>query len=302
MTKYLLFVTKVDCSDDGTCTGLNISTPSFNISTKYATKINGYNEYDIDNAIEEYIKDITKKENINVNDLSAFTKEFKIIINTDEDSKPDIKLITKDTDLSKCKIRKFDWDVCVGKDYIPFQVVKIEGYVHSIMGLYDGKNDLWAYPRNTEMSVDNLIEYDSKIYGAQWGIINTPHTYIRNKWDESEICDANKWVITRNGVVFYDSCHSYEDAKLKITKFNDHPINFNSYNWRKEIEGRKVWWRSEPGIITRFIDGQGCVIIEPDGIDNFTYPAEFKEEEEIEDIDPDIKTSIFDNHIWWFRD
>lgn len=52
-------------------------------------------------------------------------------------------------------------------------------------------------------------------------------------------------------------------------------------------------------------DGHACVILKPDTdiIKEFTIPQEFVEDE---DYDPDdkeyIKTSIFDDHIWWFRD
>lgn len=294
--KFLLIVTKIDCDDNGDCTGLNISTPHFPINARYTIKTTKFNRHDIGDAIHEYIEDINDKY-----ELHLMTNNFNIIINDDIHSKPDIKLIDKNTDLTKCEIRKFKWDVTLGKNYKPYQVVEIAGYTHSIMGLYNGRNDLWAYPRDEEMSVDNLIEFDSKVYGPQWGLIYQPHTYVRTKYDESEICDSGKWVITRNGVPFYDSCYSYEDAKLKIAKFNDHPIDFNSYNWRDGIINRKVWWRSEPGIITRFIDGQGCVIIEPDGIEKFTYPAEYVEEDELEYDEPDIKTSVFDDHIYWFR-
>ena len=65
--------------------------------------------------------------------------------------------------------------------------------------------------------------------------------------------------------------------------------------------GRKVWWRSEPAIISSWIDGQACVILEPDGIDNFTKPAEFVDDGCMDDGERDIKADIFDKHIWWFR-
>ena len=44
------------------------------------------------------------------------------------------------------------------------------------------------------------------------------------------------------------------------------------------------------------------MILEPDGIDNFTKPAEFVDDDCMDDGERDIKTDIFDEHIWWFRE
>ena len=83
----------------------------------------------------------------------------------------------------------------------------------------------------------------------------------------------------------------------------DHPLALNTIDFDKKMIGRKIWWRSEPGIITRWIDGQACVIIEPDGIEKFTTPAEFFKEDGDEYYEDNyVKTNIFDKHIWWFRD
>ena len=74
-------------------------------------------------------------------------------------------------------------------------------------------------------------------------------------------------------------------------------------DYAQRCVGRKVWWRSEPAIIKRFVDGQACVILRPDGISKFTTPAEFYREDGTNYYeDNDVKTSIFDKHIWWFRD
>ena len=55
-----------------------------------------------------------------------------------------IKLIDRDTDISRLKIRQMGWDTVInGK---PYFVVQIAGYVHTIGGKYSN-NDLWAYPR-----------------------------------------------------------------------------------------------------------------------------------------------------------
>ena len=86
----------------------------------------------------------------------------------------DIKVIHKDTDISKLKIRRLSWDVWV-KD-IPYYVVRIEGYVHTIGGKW-GDNNLWMHPRNEEPTYENLVEFNGE-GGALWGIEKNPQNYI----------------------------------------------------------------------------------------------------------------------------
>ena len=86
-----------------------------------------------------------------------------------------------------------------------------------------------------------------------------------------------------------------------INDFLDHPMNLNEIDFDKNVIGRKVWWRSEPAVVTSYISGQACVILEPDGIPRFTTPAEFAGEECECYVDDDAKADILDKHIWWFR-
>lgn len=212
-----------------------------------------------------------------------------------------IKLIDKDTNILELKMSKFDWDVEVYDK--PYQVVRIDGYIHSI-GWCHRENDLWMYPRNEEPNYKNLIEYKCNGCGVCWGIKYEPYNYIRNKWDEPECFTTGGAMITRNGKDFYFCRRGIDEAEYKIKDLNEHPLNLNGYGFENKIIGRKVWWRSEPAIITHWIgNGQACVILEPDGIDKFTTPAEFVEEEGDDYYeDGDVKIDIFDNHIWWFRD
>lgn len=62
-----------------------------------------------------------------------------------------IRLIDRDTDISKLKMRQMDWDTVINKK--PYFVVLIEGYIHTIGGKY-GNNNLWAYPRNEKPSLE----------------------------------------------------------------------------------------------------------------------------------------------------
>lgn len=210
----------------------------------------------------------------------------------------DIKVIHKDTDISKLQIRRLPWDVWV-KD-IPYYVVWIEGYVHTIGGKW-GDNNLWMYPRNEEPTYENLVEFNGE-GGALWGIEKNPKHYIRTKWGETECFTSNAITITRNGEPFHVT-HGIHHALDLINQINEHPLDFNEIDFDKNMIGRKVWWRSEPAVVTRWIgNGQACVILEPDGIEKFTVPAEFAREEPDYYCDGDVKTSVFDKHIWWFRE
>lgn len=87
-----------------------------------------------------------------------------------------------------------------------------------------------------------------------------------------------------------------------IVRFSEHPLELNAIDFDQKAVGRRVWWRSEPAVIESFIKGQAEVILKPDGIHRFTTPPEFAEEDPDYYEDGIVKTSILDNHIWWFRD
>ena len=210
-----------------------------------------------------------------------------------------IKLIDKDTDISKLKISKMPWDVEVRG--VPYQVVKIEGYVHTIGGRR-GENDLWMYPRNESPTYETLIEFQCEGCGVCWGIKYEPYNYVGCKWDEFECFTTSGAMITRNGKDFYFCRGGIDEAKWLMKHLDEHPLDLNDYGFAEKMIGRKVWWRSEPAIIRSWIDGQACVILEPDGIDSFTTPAEFTADDCLNDDEEDIKADIFDKHIWWFRE
>ena len=212
----------------------------------------------------------------------------------------DIKLIEKDTNIAELKIEKLNWDVVMrGK---PFYVVRIEGYVHTIGGKY-GDNNLWAYPRDEEPSYKNLIEFDSE--PVLWGINFNPHHYVKSKWDETEMRYSGEVTITRNGEDFYTLWgginYGIDKARVLISEIEEHPLGFNEIDYDTKMIGRKVWWRSQPAVITYLVRGQACVILKPDGIEKFKMSEEFKNDDAFNE-ELDIKADIFDRHVWWFRD
>lgn len=77
----------------------------------------------------------------------------------------DIRLIERDTDISKLNMMLIDWDVVVYNR--PYQLAFIEGYVHSIGGKW-GHNNIWMWPRGKQPTYDNLVQYSGSS-GACWG-------------------------------------------------------------------------------------------------------------------------------------
>lgn len=53
-------------------------------------------------------------------------------------------------------MNKMPWDVVVND--IPYQVVEIEGYVHTL-GPRNSENNLWMYPRSEDPTYENLVEF-----------------------------------------------------------------------------------------------------------------------------------------------
>lgn len=214
-----------------------------------------------------------------------------------------IRLIEPDTDISSLKMSKMNWDVEI--DNIPYYVVKIYGYNHRISS-DEFSDQLWAYPRDQEPTYENLIEYPYHI-SVQWGIVCTPKMQQKTKYGETESRLITGTLITRNGKPFYvvhgGVGHGIDKARALISDLSDHPLDLCAIDFDKKMIGRKIWWRSEPAVITRWIDGQACIIIEPDGIEKFTTPAEFFEEDGDDYYEDNyVKTNIFDKHIWWHRD
>lgn len=209
-----------------------------------------------------------------------------------------IKLIDEKTDLSQLIIHPYDWDLVVKG--VTYQVVRIEGYVHTIGGRW-GDNDLWCYPLGEEMSVENLAEMCAND-PVCWGVRVEPYLYHRHKWDDHSIERSAGVTITRNGVPF-DTDYSYEGAMVKIGKFREHPLDLDCRRYAEKCVGRKVWYRSEPAVVTHFIEGQACVMLAPDGLERFSVPPEFANEDIMcyED-ETEVKVHITDAHIWWFRE
>lgn len=216
----------------------------------------------------------------------------------------EIRLITKE-DIPNLKYRNMDWDVEVKG--VPYQVIKVDGFVHCIGGHLDwGEgNDFWAFPLHDSMTIDTLVEFNGEP-GPAWGIEYSPTNYIKTKWGETEIRQGRKLIITRNGKPFYDGMVTFHQAiaYIKDGILDEHPLELNRRYFDERCIFRKIWYRSEPAVITSYINGQACIMIKPDpeyGLKEFSTPREFEGELHLDEDRTELKVSIFDEHVWWFR-
>lgn len=217
----------------------------------------------------------------------------------------ELRLITAE-DIPNLEYTKLDWDVEVNS--VPYQVIRVPGFPHCTGGHldYGEGNIFWAYPLNEKLSIDNIREYNGLHGGVRWGLEYFPTHYHRYKWGERSIEYGRKLIITRNDKPFYKDIMTFHQAIAYVQDgiLHEHPLNLNERDFDKKCIGRKIWYRSEPAVIKSYSQGQACVMIAPDGIDQFTVPAEYVNDP-LYRYDRDtheIYTSIFDSHISWFRD
>lgn len=218
-------------------------------------------------------------------------------------NEPQIKLIEKDTVLPK--LEPLSWDLVVKGS--PFYVARVPGYVHCIRG-YGEPIDLWAWPRDEEPCYENMVEYDIDSSPVAWGLRYDVSRYIKCKWGDAMLRSGAGTTITRNGEDFYHVGggigYSVPKAMAIIEEIKDHPLGFGEIDYDKKMVGRKIWYRSQPGIITSYINGQCCVMVAPDGMEHFKLPAEYNGDDLFGDWydENELKLDCLrDGNINWFR-
>lgn len=182
----------------------------------------------------------------------------------------EIKLIEKDTDIDSIEIKMLSWDIVVND--IPYSVAHFKGYNHSIGGKW-GENDLWAWPRNEEPKYENLVEigFDRVV---NWGLEYKEKYYFKTKWDETELCCSSGTWIMRNNEQFYfvpgSMDYSLAKARSILTKVWEGGLDVNDIDFDKKLKGRVILFKGIPGVIERYINKQGCIIV------NYTGPKKYK--------------------------
>ena len=222
----------------------------------------------------------------------------------------DIKIITETTDLKKV-LHPISWDVNVkGEPYQAFFAYDDDVYYNHTLG---GHSDYtWVCPRDEEPTYENLVAYDGT--GARWDIRTSEHESFRNKWGSVKIETRCSVDILRNDEVFNTICcrdmwYGIAKAQVLIEEYKEHPLELNSYKFNELCVGRKIRYNGVPGVITRYVDEQACVMVKPlyeaDANKFFADPHK-TDDEYIEDFfeeakaDREMKVDITSAHIWWF--
>lgn len=105
---------------------------------------------------------------------------------------------------------------------------------------------------------------------------------------------------------FRDIFYALHEARNYIEKIHDFPLQLWKLEERKEIVGRKIYYRNHPAIITRAYWEEMEIFIEADGEKKiFPYSSyeleDLKEYGQTDREDEIIKDSIFSSQINWFR-
>jgi len=212
----------------------------------------------------------------------------------------EIKLINKDTDLSK--LQRIGWDATLGGKRL--EVYRLDGYNHTLGGKFS-ENCYWCCYEGETPTHKNLMQFSG--HTICWGIRFETNNYTKTKWDETEVREGSNCVITRNGEDFFDVSGGSLDyclskARQILFELQEHPISFFEKGFEERIIGRKVFYRDQPAIIASYFKG-GRLVIKAENPDGFT-PAAFELDRDYPRDDEDkyqVITDILSPHIWWWR-
>ena len=208
-----------------------------------------------------------------------------------------INLISEETNIETLNMERKTWDAEIGG--VPYQVVRIRGYVHTLGGRY-GACDLWAYPRAEAPSFKNLIQFNA-YNPVSWGISYKPKNYMCY---EKETRNSNIVTVTRNGQKFCTCAQKginagIDEARILISKFTKHPLGLNSIDYDKKAVGRPIYYRGVPAVIVRFLKEQAAIVIKAEiGFILPIYPFEIGMSL---NKDNELKVDILDENIVWNR-
>lgn len=134
-----------------------------------------------------------------------------------------------------------------------------------------------------------------------------------NYWKgRDEIRAEGAWVLRFNRTQVWEGwcttnllwdLHRIADTAMRL---REHPVIdwMSDVPYARQLEGRKVWFRKTPAIISRVLMDQGCVMLQPDGASVFPPPQSQLDHLEQYDSSDDerVKVDLLDPHVWWFRD
>ena len=122
-----------------------------------------------------------------------------------------------------------------------------------------------------------------------------------------QIRKGGSCVISADGIAvfeffFRDPQWALLRAHRLIEELGEHSSHWLSKSARNELVGRKVYYDRTPAIVKRLVEDQGCVILEPDGVDRFPSPVWRDADDDWgDDYEFSLKVEVLDPKIWWHR-
>ncbi len=134
-----------------------------------------------------------------------------------------------------------------------------------------------------------------------WGYEYFPTTYLKS----SEL-SGDEW--RKGGEIRYfkdrKQCYSEfcREPLIAANKIGGTLLKLMDFDWERLKEGRKIYWRETSAVIGYIMPEQGCFMVKVDGAERFPDHVWQTEEEGFKLENPqEVKISIFDPHIWWYR-
>jgi hypothetical protein len=140
----------------------------------------------------------------------------------------------------------------------------------------------------------------------------TEQNYTKYKWDDWDVRYGVTCSIYINNVRYYtfvcgDIDYALARAQVLKVELVEHPSFSNIVNVETHLKGRKIWYKNQPAVIERFVEG-GEVWIAPDGIDKFNmkeawmtedHELEWAEEWEEQGV---VVDALLSKNIQWYRE
>ena len=131
--------------------------------------------------------------------------------------------------------------------------------------------------------------------------------YLKDsEYSGDEIRKGGSCVISADGIEVYefffrDPMWALLRAHQLVGQLSEHSSGWLSVEDRARLIGRRVYYERDPARIVRLIEDQGCLILEPDGVDRFASPVWREDGDDWDEYDRSVKVEVTDPKIWWFR-
>lgn len=212
----------------------------------------------------------------------------------------------------KSKHNLVDWDFRHNEQ--SFQLFKAgDRYCHKMGGKDEFTDDMYSFPLGLpKVTPEDCHPFSDQDLAPRWEFRIAPYFYYKTKWGEESLRSGIKCGIYRNDIPFaftygYDHNSAYIRAQNRLMDLIGLPVNIISRNWKKEIEGREIWYDNQPSIVKRIshCNSRGYnIYVEPDKneIKEFKPQGWWTEEEDLNwEYSDGTAAELDDPKINWFR-